>query len=85
MDEGNPIFTENGKLINIPKFQMITNAIKELLKYQKNQFDFPIVEPLFTIVKKFPSLMIGEAFMEKELFALSLEREPRNSDFKTLE
>ena len=81
MDEGNPDFinVDNNKLINFPKHHLIMRTIKQLLANQSSKsFDLAPKEPLFTFLYAVPSLN------EKELYELSLEREPRDSQMKDL-
>jgi len=80
-DEGNPNFIGDDKLINITKFHLITKSINSFLKYQVNlgYEHFEIEEPAYTYLYTLPHLD------EKELFDLSIVREPRNSLIKDIE
>jgi len=80
MDEGNPDFVtlDNNKLINFPKHYLIMRTIKQLLQYQASRFDLQPKEPLYSFLYAVASLN------EKELYELSLEREPRDSQLKDL-
>jgi len=80
MDEGNPDFInmDNNKLINFPKHHLIFRTIKQLQQYQSSKFDLSTKEPLYTFLFTMPSLH------EKELYELSLEREPRESLLKDI-
>jgi len=80
MDEGNPDFITvgNNKLINFPKHYLIMRTIKQLTQYQTAKFDLTSREPLYTFLYTMPSLH------EKELYELSLDREPRESLIKDI-
>jgi hypothetical protein len=66
-------------LINLTKFQMINRSIDDLLKYKNAKCDLIRKDPIFTCLKKLPYLE------DKEMYALSQLREPRNSNFKDIE
>lgn len=83
------------KLINFPKHHLVSRSISELLRFQNMPYSMPpkgmrslfttliffsaSLEPLYTYLKELPGLM------EKELYDLSLDREPRNSQLKDIE
>jgi len=81
----NPDFVsrDNNELINFPKHYLITTAIKNLLQYQRTVADreVPLTrqDPVYTLMYE----LVG--ITEKELFALSLEREPKGITLKELE
>jgi hypothetical protein len=83
IDEGNPntIQIDNMELINFPKHQMVFRTVKTLEKYQlSNKYDnLQQKDPYYTILHQMPGLD------EKELYQLSLEREPRNIQLRELE
>jgi len=81
MDEGNPdwIEVEDTKLINFPKHQLVHRTIKLLQQYQATKYDLFAREPLYTFLNNTPGLD------EKELYTLSLEREPRGVQLRELE
>lgn len=95
IDEGNPNYVEVANLqgINFQKFSMIVRSIKKIMLYQviflysnrlifisqENRMRFPVKEPYYSFLKDLPMLQ------EKELYELSLQREPRNSLAKDLE
>ena len=80
MDEGNPDFInmDNNKLINFPKHYLIIRTIKYLQQYQSCHYELTAKEPLYSLLYAVPSLQ------EKELYELSLEREPRDSLLKDM-
>jgi len=75
MEDGNPDMsppkTGKLKLINFAKRELIYNVIRELQLYQQNAYKFPVVEPIHTFLLSLP---FGD---EKDLYELSLLREPR--------
>lgn len=81
MDEGNPdlINVDDNQLINFPKHEMLFRTIKNLEKYQQSKYDIQPKEPFYTMLYQMPGLD------EKELYNLSLEREPRNIELRDLE
>lgn len=81
MDEGNPDFINVGdlKLINFPKHFLVYSTIKKVQQYQSGKYDIDQREPLYTLLYQLPGLE------EKELYALSLEREPRDVTLRDLE
>jgi hypothetical protein len=60
-------------LINFGKRELIYNVIRELHLYQQNAYKFPVVEPIHTFLMALP---FGD---EKDLYELSLLREPRDT------
>jgi len=81
MDEGNPdlIEVDDAKLINFPKHQLVHRTIKQLQQHQVTKYELFAREPLFTFLYQMPGLE------EKELYVLSLEREPRGVLLRELE
>jgi len=82
MEDGNPdlLDREGRSLLNFPKHMMIYKAIDSLLRYQHSADykSLPKTEPLYTFLYELPALD------ENVLYALSLEREPRNASAKDL-
>jgi hypothetical protein len=76
MDEGNPNFIteDNVRLINFPKLHLINRSITEIHQYQKARYITSVKEPLYTFLQQMPVLQ------DRELYALSLEREPRTNN-----
>jgi len=81
MDEGNPDFINVGdlKLINFPKHYLVHSTIKKVQQYQSGKYDIEAREPLYSFLYQLPGLE------EKELYAFSLEREPRDVTLRDLE
>lgn len=81
MDEGNPdsLCLDETPLINFPKHQMVFRTMKGLEKYQQSKFSLEKKEPYYTLLHHMPGLD------EKELYQLSLEREPRGITIRDLE
>jgi hypothetical protein len=82
MDEGNKDYVkiDEIELINFPKHEMLFRTIKSLEKYQSSKYDhLQQKEPFYTMLYQMPGLD------EKELYNLSMEREPRNILLKDLE
>eukprot|EP01125_Pyxidicula_operculata_P017318 TRINITY_DN6066_c0_g1_i1.p1 TRINITY_DN6066_c0_g1~~TRINITY_DN6066_c0_g1_i1.p1 ORF type:complete len:1343 (-),score=351.14 TRINITY_DN6066_c0_g1_i1:708-4736(-) len=81
MDDGNPDYIEvdNVKLINLPKHNLIMRTIKQIQNYQNLKYDIQHKEPLYTFLYQMPVLE------EKELYEMSLEREPRGAQPKDIE
>ena len=75
MEDGNPdtvISPTNGhSLINFGKRQMVYHVIAEIQQYQSTPYDIKEAEPLYSFLQELPS------FNEKQLYSLSLLREPR--------
>lgn len=69
MEDGNPDNLEG--LINFRKREMLFKTIWELRRFRLDRYSFAPVEPLFTFLQELPHAD------ENELFALSLEAEPR--------
>lgn len=81
MEDGNPDTIEDAtgkQLINFTKRGMVYELIQKLLDYQNTPYSFPAFEPVQTLLTEFP---FDE---EKQQFALSLVREPRNADPKSI-
>jgi len=76
MDEGNPNFIteDNVRLINFPKLHLINRSITEIHQYQKSRYSYSLKEPIYTILHQLPVLQ------DRELYNLSLEREPRQAN-----
>lgn len=74
-EEGNPDELQNNKeLINYAKRALICNVIREVQLNQQPAYTFPVVEPIHTFLSELA--YCGE----KELYEMSLLREPRNAD-----
>ncbi len=74
-EDGNPDELQNNKeLINFAKRELIYNIIVQVQLNQQKTYTLPIVEPLYTFLLEVPTLN------EKELYELSLQREPRNAE-----
>jgi len=70
---------ENPKLINWEKRQMLYRTIRDIHMQQKQTFLFPSVEPIFTFLTELPRLD------DKELYELSIIREPKGSEQQDIE
>jgi len=70
---------ENPKLINWEKRQMLYRTISDIHMQQKQTFLFPSVEPIFTFLTELPRLD------DKELYELSIIREPKGSEQQDIE
>jgi len=81
MEEGNPDFidVDDNKLINFPKHYLVHRTIKQVQQYQASKYDLEVKQPLYTYLYHMPGLE------EKELYSLSLEREPRDITLRELE
>jgi len=81
MDEGNPdtIEVEKQMLVNFTKYSLIVRTIKQIQNYQGVRTDFLAKEPYYSFLHELPKLE------EKELYELSLLREPRNALPKDIE
>jgi len=81
MEDGNPdtLPSKPSKtpLINFAKRELVYNVVRELQLYQQSAYKFPIVEPIYTFLTALP---FGD---EKDLYELSLLREPRVSETST--
>eukprot|EP00026_Physarum_polycephalum_P001130 Phypoly_transcript_01131.p1 GENE.Phypoly_transcript_01131~~Phypoly_transcript_01131.p1 ORF type:complete len:1170 (+),score=184.24 Phypoly_transcript_01131:39-3548(+) len=73
MEDGNPDnVTHNGvPMINYYKRELVYNTLREIHMYQQSAYNFPVVEPIHTFLTALP---FSE---EKDLYELSLQREPR--------
>jgi len=69
-------YVNNMPQINLYKYQLISNSIYDLLRYQESSSttDIKRIEPLYTFLYELPSLN------EKELYQLSLDVEPREAN-----
>jgi len=72
MEDGNP--DKIGHLINFQKRELICRVISEIQACQQVKYDFPIVEPIHTLLSELPSSS------PDELYQLSLLREPRDQN-----
>eukprot|EP01125_Pyxidicula_operculata_P002253 TRINITY_DN1215_c0_g1_i1.p1 TRINITY_DN1215_c0_g1~~TRINITY_DN1215_c0_g1_i1.p1 ORF type:complete len:1173 (-),score=256.14 TRINITY_DN1215_c0_g1_i1:206-3724(-) len=83
MDENsNYITVSNIELINWSKYQLVATSIFDFLSYQKNgrtMFTLTKEDPIFSLLYDLPVLS------EKELWQMSMEREPRNATSKEIE
>jgi len=84
MMEESPTHVQRGEdveLINFPKFYLIASGIKGLLNYQKSlASEGPVrQDPLYTFLYELPGMT------DKELYALSLEREPKGAQIKDVQ
>eukprot|EP01126_Amoeba_proteus_P027406 TRINITY_DN2719_c2_g1_i1.p1 TRINITY_DN2719_c2_g1~~TRINITY_DN2719_c2_g1_i1.p1 ORF type:complete len:104 (-),score=23.99 TRINITY_DN2719_c2_g1_i1:60-371(-) len=80
--EGNPdLVPGNPTLINLPKFEMVNRSIGGLLgsKNHTTKSYFQRKDPIYGLLKNLPFLD------EKEMYAVSLMREPRGSNLKDIE
>jgi len=79
-EEGNQNFVGEGKdIINFAKREMISRIISDLLVYQKPPYPISISQPEYSFLTELPH------FKDKELYELSLFREPRGSDISQIE
>jgi len=67
------------KLINFPRYYIIHRTIKQLQHFQVAKYELELKQPLFTYLYHMSGLE------EKELYTLSLEREPRGITLRELE
>ena len=74
-----PGHKEPVEVLNLTKFQMINRSIEDLLKYRNAKYDLVRKDPIYSFLKKLPYLE------DKEMYALSLLREPRGSNIKDIE
>ena len=74
MEDGNPNNIETR--INVSKRALIAQVIAEMEQYQTATFNLQLVDELGVILNAVPS---HTETKEKELYALSLEREPREN------
>jgi len=81
--EGNPnhikALAEEQELINLPKFHMISRWVKQFQQHQNNKNDFKKSELLYTLLLNLHSVT------DKEMYSLSLFREPRGSLLKDID
>lgn len=75
MEDGNPDFGDEAEtLINMEKRRLVANSIGQIKQYQVSGFNkLTVRDPPFSFLVELPSLG------EQMLYALSLEREPRES------
>jgi len=69
MEDGNPDKVDN--LINFGKRELVYRVIEEVVQYQLTPYQIERSEPIYTFLRELPNLD------EKDLFDLSLVREPR--------
>ncbi|EFA76205.1 Ras guanine nucleotide exchange factor [Heterostelium album PN500] len=72
MEDGNP--DKIGHMINFQKRELICRVITEVQTFQQTKYDYPIVEPIHTLLLELPSSS------DNELYQLSLLREPRETN-----
>jgi hypothetical protein len=79
MEDGNPDFTDaDSKLINMEKRRLVSTSISQFRNYQSSGYSkYAVRDPPYTFLVELPSLP------EPVLYALSLEREPRESARQT--
>ena len=70
-EDGNPDYIDDKNIINFAKREIICNIIRKIQLNQHPPYNFPIVQPLHTFLQQLPY------FTEKDLYDLSLLREPR--------
>lgn len=74
LEDGNPDELQNDKeLINFAKREIICSIIRHFQLNQHPPYTFPVVEPIHTFLSELPYLG------EKDLYTLSLHREPRGA------
>jgi len=81
IEEGNQDYIE-GKLINFKKREMTFNVISEMQQYQQEPYKFEVNDPLIAYLAELPIVESDQKSLErehKELFDLSLLREPRSA------
>jgi hypothetical protein len=69
---GNPDVLRN--LINFHKRRLLYKVISEILLYQPGKYDIQPIPEILQIAASLPSIV------EKELYNLSLQREPRDCE-----
>ena len=77
----NADFIGEQQLINIRKHQLVSTSIGALLQYQSVEGDsvsLEKIQPLYTFLSALPYLS------DKEMYKISLEREPRGATVKDL-
>lgn len=62
-----------GKLINFAKREMVSKVIIELQLYQQTPYNLTVIPKITSLLKRLP------VKAEKELYQLSLVREPRQT------
>jgi len=78
-EEGNlDHMQSNHNIINWSKREMISKILQEIKLKQQSTFTFPVVEPINSFLTELPFLE------EKELYDLSLLREPRGATAKDI-
>jgi len=70
MEEGNPDYIK--RLINFKKRELIYKVIEEIQRYQQKPYNFQLSDPIVSFLTELPHNDEGE------LYALSLQREPRD-------
>lgn len=69
IEDGNPDLI--GNLINFQKREMVSKVIIELQVYQQTPYNLTVIPKISSLLKRLP------VKTEKELYQLSLLREPR--------
>ncbi|KAL6061251.1 Ras guanine nucleotide exchange factor domain-containing protein [Balamuthia mandrillaris] len=73
IEDGNPDTLDG--LINFNKRVLVNRVIQEIQVYQQTPYTFDVLEPLHSFLYQLP------ACGDKELYTLSVQREPKGSDF----
>eukprot|EP01104_Vermistella_antarctica_P015645 TRINITY_DN5185_c0_g1_i1.p1 TRINITY_DN5185_c0_g1~~TRINITY_DN5185_c0_g1_i1.p1 ORF type:complete len:886 (+),score=242.94 TRINITY_DN5185_c0_g1_i1:3-2660(+) len=76
IEDGNPEQVDG--LVNFEKREMVYNVLAEISWFQELSYNFPDVEPINTFLYEVPNLD------DKELYNLSLKREPRNAKLEDI-
>jgi len=69
IEEGNP--DKIGHLINFEKCILLFNGIREIMTYQQQPYNIRLIPKIASLLKKLPTKN------DKDLYQLSLQREPR--------
>ena len=78
-EEGNSDHLQNDpKMIHWGKRELISKILQEIKLRQQVPFQFPVVEPINSFLTELPH------FEEKDLYELSLLREPRGATIKDI-
>lgn len=64
--------------INLSKYVLISNVLKQIDRYRTVKYDIQPLEPLYTYLLRLPSLT------DDDLYALSNVREPKGAEFKSI-
>jgi len=75
IEDGNKDYLDDPgtTIINFSKRELVYRVIEEIKQYQQTGYDFKALEPIHTFLAQLPNLN------EKDLFELSLVREPRKT------